>query len=388
MKKVISVVLSVTAALVLSLSVCAVAEEKDGGTLKIGSANDISGDGALGNAYCVDAVKLLQDEINEQNGIVIGDTRYQIEFVFADSESKQEGAVSAIQKLVNQENCIAVMGPAASKNCLASYPIAQQAGCPAVAPAATNEAVTQIGDYIFRACFIDAYQGYAAASHMNDCGYKKVGVLYSNGDAYSTGLKDAFIDSFENTFGGEVVATESYSGADVKDFNVQLTMILGAEPEALFFPNNYAELPLQIQQVRQLGYEGLILAGDAADNPPTLQTAGLENLHDVRFVSAYAADSTEPRSKAFTDAYVEKYGREPIADAVLYYEAGTVIIEALKKCTDSLDRATLRDKIAETSDLEVPTGIMTMGEDRNPSKTAVIMTYDTDGERHFYAAVQ
>ena len=213
----------------------------------------------------------------------------------------------------------------------------------------------------------------------------KVGILYSNADAYATGLKDAFVESFEK-MGGEVVAIEAYGGTDIKDFNVQLTKLVAAEPDALFFPNMNVELPLQIQQARQIGLNIPIVCGDSADNPEILSLAGLDNLNGVEYVSAFAADSTEPRSQAFSKAYEDAFGAEPNCDAVLIYEAGMMVVEGLKTAK-ALDRASLRDAVASIKGLEVPTGVITVGEDRNPVKGACIMEYDAEGQRHFLKSV-
>ena len=361
------------------------AGEKIGETIKIGVIAEISGQNAAAGKYTVNGVKLLENEIAAEGGLLIGDTRYPVEFICEDNEDKEDVTVNAMQKLINQENVIAVIGPSSSKTALAAFPIAQQAGVVAITSFGTNIAVTEIGDYCFRACFIDDYQGYAAAIHMVDEGYMKVGVLFSNADTYSVGVKNAFVKSFEE-MGGEVVALEAYGGKDIKDFNVQLTKLVDAEPDALFFPNMNVELPLQIQQARQIRPDLPIVCGDSADNPEVLSLAGLENLDGVQYVSAFAADSTDPRAQAFSKAYEDAYGTEPNCDAVLIYEAGMMVIEGLKTAK-AIDRASLRDAVANITGLEVPTGVITVGEDRNPVKGACIMEYDAEGQRHFLESI-
>lgn len=381
MKKLLTILMTI--ALVLSFTACEKKEEEK--VIKIGISAEISGPMAAAGVYICNAAKLLENQIAEEGGLLIGDTRYKVEFIYEDNEAKEDAAVNAMQKLINQDHVIAVVGPASSKLCLACYPVAQQNGVVAVSSYSTNEALTKIGDYCFRACFIDAFQGFAAASHVKEEGYKRVGILYNNADAYAVGLKDSFIENFTGD-GCEVVAVEAYGGADITDFNVQLAKIAAAQPDALFFPNLNLELPLQIQQARQAGLNCMIICGDSADNPEILSLAGLENLAGVRFISAYAADSTEPRAIAFTKAYMEAYGTEANGDAVMTYEAAMMVIDGLKRCK-TVDSASLRDAVASIKNLEVPTGVITVGEDRNPIKGAVVMEYDDQGQRHYLKSV-
>jgi len=379
MKKIITVFM--TLVLIASLCACGTKDNEEN-VIKIGVIAEISGDAAVAGKYVVNGAKLLESEIAAEGGLTINGTTYKIEFVYEDNESKEDVTVNAMQKLINQENVIAVIGPASSKRSLVSFPIAQQAGVVAITSYGTNEAVTQIGDYCFRACFIDSFQGYAAAKHMKDEGYKKVAILFNNADAYSVGLKDAFIENFT----GEVVAIESYSGSDTTDFNVQLAKIAAEKPDALFFPNLYLELPLQIQQARNANLTCPIVTGDSADNPEILALAGLDNLKGVRYISAFAGDSTDEYTAKFAKAYKEMFGEEANGDAVLIYEAGMMVIEGLKTAK-KIDRASLRDAIANIKDLKVPTGVITVGEDRNPIKGAVVMEYDGEGQRHFLTVV-
>lgn len=160
---------------------------------------------------------------------------YNIEFIYMDNEASEEKTTNVFQKLIEEEKVIAIVGPDMSKCALAAGPIAQNAKCPIVTTFATNTAVTEVGDYIFRACFIDPFQGQMAAQYIWESGYETASIMFNNADAYATGLKDAFIESYE-ALGGQILAIEEYSGSDVKDYNVQLTKLAAAMQRVYFSP--------------------------------------------------------------------------------------------------------------------------------------------------------
>ena len=352
-------------------------------TIKIGFAFPMSGSAAMAGNYSTHGAKVIENELGGK--LDINGTEYNIEFVYMDTEGKEETTVNVYQLLIEEEGVIAIIGPDSSKCALAAGPVAQNAGCPAVSTFATNTAVTEVGDYIFRACFLDPFQGQVAATYCWDAGYKTAAIMFNNADAYAVGLKDAFVENFEAK-GGEVLAIEEYSGSDVKDYNVQLTKLAATNPDVVLFPNLNVELGLQIQQARTAGITCPIVCGDSADTPEVAEVAG-SAIENVAYVSAFSAESTEPAAVEFVDAYTTLYPDElPNSNAELTYEATRMVITALQNATE-LTRDGVRDALAGITDLELPSGSMTMGEDRNPVKGAVIMQYDAEGVSHYVSSV-
>lgn len=363
-----------------------VSELKKGETIKIGVVCPISGNSALAGKYIMNGVKILEQELEKDGGVVVGDTVYPVEFLYEDNEAKEDITTNVYQKLINQNNVIGIIGPDMSKCILAAGPIAQQYQCPAIGTFTTNEAVTQIGDYLFRACFIDAFQGEVAAKYAWESGYKTASVMYNNADAYSKGLYEAFVPVYES-LGGKVLEVQAYSGSDVKDYNVQLTKIKSSDPDCVFMPNLIGEVPLQVIQARSVGIDKPLLGGDSWDTPEIAKVAGAENIKGSVYVSAFSAENPSEIAQAFVKAFKEvSNGDTPNSNAVLAYEAGRMIIEGIKNA-QTIDRAGVRNAIAQIKDLELPSGVISVGEDRNPIKGAAILQYDENGVARFVQTI-
>ena len=355
-------------------------------TLKIGVVSPISGPAAIAGKYIVNGVKLLEAEINAAGGIKNGGTLYPVEFIYEDNEAKEDITTNVYQKLIYQDNVIGIIGPDMSKAILAAGPIAQAAGCPAIGTFTTNTAVTEIGDYLFRACFIDPFQGRAAATYAWEAGFKTAAVLYNNADAYSKGLYEAFEKSYME-LGGKIVEVQAYSGADVKDYNVQMTKIAASTPECVFMPNLLNEVPLQVQQARSNGITVQLIGGDSWDTPEVAQVAGAENIKGSVYISAFSAENPDPIAQSFVKAFREAYnGDNPNSNATLAYEAGKMLVYAIENAK-TVDRQGVRDVLASISGLELPSGTLTVGPDRNPIKGAAVIQYDDQGVGRFLQVV-
>jgi branched-chain amino acid transport system substrate-binding protein len=380
MKKVLALVLAVL--MIVSMCACSsVKKEATVETIKIGLAFPMSGTAAMAGKYSTHGADVLKEELGGK--ITVGDKEYPVEFVTMDTEGSEEKTTNVYQKLIEEEKVIAIVGPDSSKCMLAAAPIAQNAKCPAITTFGTNTAVTEVGNYIFRACFIDPFQGSVAAAYCDQQGYKTACIMFNNADAYAVGLKDAFVENFK----GEVLAIEEYSGSDVKDYNVQLTKLAAQNPDVLLLPNLNVELGLQIQQARTAGLNCPIICGDSADTPDVANVAG-PAIEGVAYVSAFSAESTDEAAKNFVDAYVKLYPDElPNSNAELTYETAKMVVWAIQNAK-TLDRDGVRDALDTIDGLELPSGKMTMDPTtRNPIKGGVIMQYDAEGVTHYVSSV-
>ena len=380
MKKVLALVLAVL--MIVSMCACSSAKKEDTvETIKIGLAFPMSGTAAMAGKYSTHGADVLKEELGGK--ITVGDKEYPVEFVTMDTEGSEEKTTNVYQKLIEEEKVIAIVGPDSSKCMLAAAPIAQNAKCPAITTFGTNTAVTEVGNYIFRACFIDPFQGSVAAAYCDQLGYKTACIMFNNADAYAVGLKDAFVENFK----GEVLAIEEYSGSDVKDYNVQLTKLAAQNPDVLLLPNLNVELGLQIQQARTAGLNCPIICGDSADTPDVANVAG-PAIEGVAYVSAFSAESTDEAAKNFVDAYVKLYPDElPNSNAELTYETAKMVVWAIQNAK-TLDRDGVRDALDTIDGLELPSGKMTMDPTtRNPIKGGVIMQYDAEGVTHYVSSV-
>jgi branched-chain amino acid transport system substrate-binding protein len=239
-----------------------------------------------------------------------------------------------------------------------------------ISPSSTNPAVTDVGDYIFRVCFIDPFQGLVMAKFAaNSLHFTKVAILRDIKNDYSVGLADVFIENF-TALGGTIVADESYSEGDT-DFSAQLTSIKAKGPEAIFVPGYYTEVGLVARQAKSLGIDAPLLGGDGWDSPALIEIGG-EALEGSYFSNHYSVDDPSPRIQKFVTDYRARFGETPDALAGLGYEAAMLLFDAMKRA-GSAEPAAVRDALAATQNYEGMTGTITLDENRNPVKPAVVL---------------
>lgn len=351
----------------------------------IGFAGTLSGENALVGQYQKDALKVVENELAKNDGCIqIMGKQVKVKFALEDTEAKPDICANVYRKFIDEYNAVAIVGPNESACALAAGPIAQEAEVPNVTIFATNEEVTKVGDYIFRACYLDPFQGkVAAAFAADDLKAKTAAVLFSNADAYSKYLKEAFVEAFE-AGGGEVVAIEEYAGADVKDFNAQLVNIASKNPDVLFLPNQVGELPLQIQQARGMGITATFLGGDSWDLTTLVDVAGKDMVEGACYVAPFSSSDTSEAAQAWVKAYNEVAGENPGSHATLAYESMQIVLHALSSI-ETFDGTSLRDAIAATN-MDLPSGNVTMDEGGNPRKNAVILTYK-DGAGEYVSTI-
>ncbi|HSD11472.1 MAG TPA: ABC transporter substrate-binding protein [Candidatus Binatia bacterium] len=325
-------------------------------------------------------VQLAVEEINAAGGLLGKKVRVVVE----DDQSKPEEARTAVLKLLKQDEVVAVLGEVASSRSLAAAPECQRAAVPMISPASTNPRVTAVGDYIFRVCFIDPFQGSTMAKFAIETLHATTAaILRDVKNDYSVGLADFFRDEFARR-GGKILIDVSYSEGDI-DFKAQLTAIRGVRPEVVFVPGYYTEVGLIARHARELGITVPLLGGDGWDSPRTVEIGGAA-VNGCYFSNHYAADDPNPIAQRFIDKFRKKYSEVPDAMAVLGYDAMGVLADAIHRA-GTTDGKPLRDAIASTKDYPGVSGKITIDEKRNARKSIVVLKID-DGKVKFFQKVE
>lgn len=337
-------------------------------SIKVGEFASLTGEEAAFGQASHKGTALAVDEINAAGGVL----GKKIDLISEDDQSEQGQSATIVRKLITRDNVIAILGEVASGRSLEAAPICQEYKIPQISPASTNPKVTEMGDYIFRVCFIDPFQGTVMAKFANDTlKAKRVAVLSDAASAYSDGLQQYFKERF-TADGGTIVADQKYSSGD-KDFKAQLTSIKAANPDAIFVPGYYTEVGLIVLQARQLGITVPLFGGDGWQGPPLIQIGG-DALNGCYFSTHYSPEEKSAIVQAFVKRFQAKYGGEtPDAMAALGYDSAMVLADAIRRA-GTTESAKLRDAIAATKDFPGVTGKTTLDEHRNATKAAVIMT--------------
>lgn len=363
------------------LSGCAKKEN----VIKIGEFGGLTGSTATFGISTKNGIDMATEETNAGGGLL----GKNVEVIVEDDRCLAEEAASAVKKLVTQDKVLAVLGEVASSRSLAGAPICQENKVPMVTPSSTNPKVTEIGDYIFRVCFIDPFQGEAMAKFaFNNLKVKKAAILKDSKNDYSVGLAQYFAETFKG-LGGQIVAEESYFEGD-QDFKAQLTSIKGKKPEAIFIPGYYTEVGLIARQARELGLSIPLLGGDGWDSPKLTEIATLKKpgdaLKDCYFSNHYAADDPSPVIQDFIKKYKAKYSEVPDAMAVLGYDAAHILYAAIKRA-GSPEGAKVRDALAQTRDFPGVAGSTTIDSARNARKPLVVLKIGEGGKYEYTATV-
>ncbi|MGA1871328.1 MAG: ABC transporter substrate-binding protein [bacterium] len=357
-----------------------------GGTIiKIGGVGPVTGGAATYGVSTRNACNMAVQEINQQGGIDVGGIYYKVKLIFEDDEGKPESAANAYRKLIDMNGVQAIIGTVMSKCSLAGAPIAQETGVPMISSASTNPQVTLIGDYIFRACFIDPFQGTIMANfaykHLNK---KRAAVLYDNGNDYNKGLAEFFKAQFEK-LGGTIVSYEAFTDEDkTQDFSAQLTKIRASNPDILFLPNYYSSVALIAKQARAMGISITLIGGDGWDSPQ-LTELGKDAVEGSYFSTHFSKDDPNPQVVEFVKHYSATYGQPPDALAALAYDACLILFNAIKKA-GTTDGAAIRDALAATQDFNAISGKISFDKNRNPVKSAVIINI-AKGKPVFYKTI-
>jgi branched-chain amino acid transport system substrate-binding protein len=356
--------------------------------LVIGEYGSLTGNDADFGQSTKKGVELAMDELAAQKQGQIGGLKVRV--VVEDDQGRPEEAATAVQKLINQDRVVAVVGEVASSRSLAGAPICQQNGVPMISPSSTNIKVTQVGDYIFRMCFIDDFQGVVMAKFAaQNLKLKRVAILKDVKNDYSVGLTGVFTKAYTD-LGGTIATEQAYSAGD-QDFRAQLTAIKAKNPEAIFIPGYYGDVGLIARQARELGLKMPLLGTDGWESDQLISIGGAA-LEGCYYSNHFAVDNPDPKLQAFLQKHKAKYGAEPNAITGLAYDAANVLFQSLDQLGQKDPKALaamapgkagtperkaaekqLRDIIATTSSYPGITGTITLDENRNATKPAVVI---------------
>lgn len=379
MKKWKKVATSALAAMVMAsvMAGCGGGEKKQAAsdTIKVGASFELTGGVANYGQAILSGFKMAVDEANAKDGV----NGKKITVVESDNKSEPSESGNSITKLVTQEKVVAIVGPATSGCVAAGAPITAANKIPHIAPSATAPGITvdekgAVRPFMFRACFIDPFQGQVMAVFAEKTlQAKNVAILMDSSSDYSKGLASVFQATLEGK-GGKIVAKEAYLQKDM-DFKAALTKIKATNPDAIYVPGYYEEVSKIIKQAREIGITVPMLGCDGWESPKLAEIAGKDALKDCYYVSAFSAQDTDPSVQAFIKAYKEKNKKDPDIFAMQGYNAGLVLINAMKKAgTD--DGAKLAQAIAETKDLPVASGKLTYDANHNPIMSALIISLE------------
>jgi branched-chain amino acid transport system substrate-binding protein len=354
------------------------------GVVNLGGIFPMTGASATFGTSSKNGVAMAVEEFNAAGGATIGGVKTTVNYVNEDDTGSPEIGASAAQKLINQDKVIGIVGAVMSKVSLAIAPIAQAAGIPEISPTSTNAGVTLIGDYIFRACFIDPFQGTVMANYAyNTLKVKTAAVLYDNGNDYNKGLAEFFKAGFEK-LGGKVVSYEAFTDeATTVDYKAQLTNIKAANPEFLYLPNYYGSVALQLKQARQMGLNVPAGGGDGWDSPDLVKIGGAAVEGGV-FSTHFSKDDPAPKVQTFVKAYTAKFGEAPDSMGALAYDAAGLFLDAFKTC-GSIKGSDIRDAMKNTSFVGI-SGAYKFDANRDPIKSAVIIKI-VNGQQSFLTTI-
>jgi len=358
MKKIFTVCVLLAACLAFSC------KAKGGDTYTLGSIFPLSGSLAFAGTEARDGAILAMEEINAAGGLL----GKKLALISEDDEGDAAKTVNAFTKLTTRDKVSIIIGSLTSGATQAISTLAQSNKILLISPTATNANVTKAGDFVFRACFIDPFQGLVIAEFAHETlGSRKAAILYDAGADYNTGLADAFKKRFKELPGTQIVADEAYQTGDV-DFNAQITRIKSTNPDVIYLPNYYYDVGLQIKQLREHGINNFIVGCDGWDS--VSDNAGDEVLNCF-WSTGFASDTTDPKGVAFVKAYQARFNKSAIAVSANGYDAMYMVADAIKSA-GSFDPTAVKDALAKTNGAYV-TGNIRFDSDRNPIKSAVIL---------------
>ena len=350
--------------------------------IKVGGIAELTGDMPAVGASFKNAAEMAVKEVNDAGGLPVGKSKVKVQLVVEDNAGKADQSAAAAQKLITQDEVVAIIGPNASRYAIPASEVAESSETILITPWSTNPKTTldantnQPKKYVFRAAFIDPFQGQVLARFAHDnLKAKSAAVLYDVASDYNKGIAEVFKASFEK-LDGKVVAFETYTTND-KDFSAQLTKIKDAKPDVIFLPNYYSEVPLQVQQAKRLGIMVPFLGSDSWGSAELLKLAG-NDMEGYYFSTHYAADNATPVAKKFIESYQKTYGAVPDDVAALTYDSFGMLFSAIKNAGKT-DREAVREALSKLPKYDGVTGEMKFQPGSgDPIKSAVILQVKGD----------
>ncbi|HEX4825436.1 MAG TPA: ABC transporter substrate-binding protein [Candidatus Polarisedimenticolaceae bacterium] len=337
-----------------------------GGTIVVGQYGSLSGSEATFGQATLRGIQLAAQEANAAGGIK-GKT---IEIKSYDDRGTAQEAGTAVTRLITNDKAVALLGENTSSISIAAGRVAQQYGVPMISPSSTNPAVTEIGDKIFRVCFLDSFQGWVDAKFAREQLHANTAaILYDQAQAYSKGLADYFKAAFTR-MGGTIATEQAYTGGD-QDYSAQLTTIRDVRPDVIFVPGYYTDGGNVAIQARKLGITSALLGGDGWDSPQFAAIGGAA-VEGSYFSTHYAYQESRADIRSFVSSYEAAYKLKPDSLAALGYDAARLLFDAMRRAP-SWDGAALAKAIAETKDFAGVTGTISIDAERNPKKSAVVV---------------
>lgn len=361
------------AVLLIAISSVALADD----VVKIGISEPMTGAMAVGGVLCMQGYELA----HEQNPTVLGKT---VELILVDNKSDKVESASAVSRLIEKEGVVAVFSGYGSSCAIPGGEVADKAGIPMISATATNPLVTYGKEYVFRACFIDPFQGEVMARYaFENLGYKKSALLVDIAQDYSVGLAKFYRDTYKK-IGGEIVCDVKYNTGD-QDFSAQISQVIASGAEALFFPGYFGDVALIAIQGRELGFKGAYLGGDSLHNPVLVELAG--DAAEGLVASTFFAEDAPPipESVKFVELFKEKYNETPSAVSILTYDTYNLLLDAIERA-GSFDPVAIKDAIAATKEFPGAGGSITINEIGDAIKPAIIVKV-VDGDFVYNATV-
>lgn len=336
--------------------------------------------------------ELLKEEINGAGGLDVGGTRYPLKFVYADNNTGLEKSVSGALQLISKEKVLGIVGPNSSSRAIPVGGIAQSFKAPMISPTSTNPKTTTNRPFVFRACFLDDFQGEVMARFAaKEFNATRAAVLFDSENAYPKGLAEFFRKSFEKEHGaGSVVAYEGFE-SDYSDLSVNMKNIMASGAEVLFVPQYSNELPSILKQIRDAGWDKPVMGGDAWESSDLVEKCG-DLCKGLFFSAHFGALGAEGKAKGFIDRYKAKYNQMPDGYSALGYDAANLMITAISKL-DHVDknlfvaRQEVSKQLSTIKAYEGVSGTLNMNDSGDPSKSAVIIRITENGEFESYATV-
>jgi branched-chain amino acid transport system substrate-binding protein len=349
------------------------------GDIVIGHYGSLTGNEATFGISTDRGIKMAVDERNAAGGV----KGRKIVLKTYDDQGKTQEVVNAVTRLIQQDNAAALLGEVASSRSIAGGQVAQRNGVPMISPSSTNPQVTLIGDMISRVCFIDPFQGFVGASFArNNLKLDKAATLYNRAQAYSTGLNEEFVNNFTK-LGGQVLIQQAYADGD-NDFSAQLTAIREKQPQFIYIPGYYTEVVNIARQARKLGLTVPLIGGDGWVSDE-LKNAG-DALDGCYFSDHYSQQDTRPEVQDFLKKFESQYQKTPDSMSALGYDAAKLLFDAMERAP-SLSGKDLAQAIASTKEFPGVTGKITLNENRDAVKLAVIQKIQ-GGKFTYFATVE